>query len=56
METEGKIIKLKVWNVPPCMWPSEYWNWPEDAQTKWRENNNIYLQTIVFEEDPFYDR
>ena len=55
METQGEIIKLKVWNVPPCMWPSEYRNWPEDVQTKWRENNNIHLQTIVIEKDPFYD-
>ena len=56
METQDKIIKLKVWNVPPCMWPPEYWNWPEDVKTAWRENNNIYLQTIVFKYDPFYDR
>ena len=56
METQDKIIKLKVWNVHPCMWPPEYWNWTEDAKTAWRKDNNIYLQTIVFKHDPFYDR
>lgn len=56
MGTPGKIIELKVWNVPPCSWPTEYWGWDEDTKTTWREKNNIYLQTIVFEYDSFYDR
>lgn len=56
METPGKIIELKVWNVAPWSWPTEYWGWDEDTKTTWREKNNIYLQTIVFKYDPFYDR